>query len=139
MLVIITWLWKVCIGVFLGDLLGITLDYVLMQYVSPTVLGIAICYVLLFSKIDVNTKMKKVVKNIATSTYGVYLFHENILFREFYMSGQFRFVVNYSEWLIPMIIIIIALLIFGVGVLIDKIWKEIYRIFLRNALNKIFK
>lgn len=83
--------------------------------------------------------MKKVVKNIATSTYGVYLFHENILFREFYMSGQFRFVVNYSEWLIPMIIIIIAVLIFGVGVLIDKIWKEIYRIFFRNALNKIFK
>lgn len=138
MLVITTWLWKVYIGVVLGDAVGITMDYVLMQYIAPTVLGVAICYVLLFAKLNVNSKIKNVVKNIAASTYGVYIFHENIAFREIYMVGQFKFIANYSEWLIPYVVFFIAVSIFLIGILIDKIWNGFYCIFLKNGLNKMF-
>lgn len=139
MLSIIIWLWKVYIGVALGNAVGLTMDYVLMQYIAPTVLGVAICYVLLFAKLNVNSKIKNVVKNIAASTYGVYIFHENIVFREIYIAGQFKFIVNYSEWLIPCIVIIIALSIFLVGILMDKIWNGFYYVFLKRAFNKMFK
>lgn len=126
MLIIITWLWKVYIGVALGNAVGLTMDYVLMQYIAPTVLGIAICWILLLAKLNITSKIKKIVKNIAASTYGVYIFHENIAFREIYMVGQFKFIAKYSEWLIPCVVFIIAASIFLLGILIDKIWNGIY-------------
>ncbi|MED9966784.1 MAG: acyltransferase family protein, partial [Blautia sp.] len=118
-LIFITWIWKVWIG-GLHEGLG----NVPISYIAPNILGIAICFVLIFSSINIHSKW---VKKIAASTFGIYLFHDQRIFRKHVIIARFKFIADMPIWSIPVMVIAISSILFLIGLLVDKIWSIFYK------------
>ena len=98
----------------------------LLVYTSPTILGIAIVYLIIFSKIKIR-RSKKIIEFLAPSAFGVYLFHMQHLFLDNDFSFHFSFIADLPLWLIPLSILWYALIIFIIGLLIDKVRSYIFK------------
>lgn len=67
----------------------------LLNYISPTVVIMAIALVALFSKIDiVNRKLLKLISILSPATLGVYIIHEHFLIKENFING---ISINYAK------------------------------------------
>lgn len=134
-LLLFTWVWKIGMGMLTVKLVGYELgDGIFVSYTSPTILGTALILVLLFANMEVKNGMKKYVKFLASSAFGVYLIHTHPLVFEYIIKGRFTEIARLSVWEIPFTVLGIAVFIFIGGVLIDKIRIIIFKVCKVNLL-----
>lgn len=93
-------------------------DNRLIQYVSPTILLCAMCLVVLFSRIDIKSKL---VSFISPLCLGIYLFQTNEIIQEKFMHWGFTFINDAPLVLAFLYIIGCGLLVFIVGAVVDYI------------------
>lgn len=96
------------------------------SYISPTVLGIAIFYVIIFSKMKFGNIIKRIIKFSAPSAFAIYIINEHPIIRENIITGMFTSSCNQGT-LIILAKVFLFVITFVVGViLIDKIRQLIF-------------
>ena len=120
-IVLVTWSWKV----WIGGIFGHGLENLPISYISPTILVISLCFVLIFGNMKIQNKL---IKSIASSTFGIYLFQDQGAFSKNILLDRFRFIADLSVWQIPFVIMVVIIIIFAAGLIIDKIWQLAYKI-----------
>lgn len=110
-----------------------------VTYSSPTILFCGISLVVLFSKIEFKTLwLIKTIKYVASLTLGVYIFHENPLIREHYVSGISIGYFNLDTISFVLAILGIASTIFVCGIIFDACRKWIFdKLDVANRLAKL--
>ena len=98
---------------------------------SPLILLSAIFLLIIFSRININSKL---VKTIAPLTFGIYLFHDNDYFRKYFMLDKFAFVNNYNIFVCILLIIVISLVIFVVSMIVEYIRNQLFRLLKIDSL-----
>lgn len=97
--------------------------YPFVSYTSPTVLGCAVCLLLLFASVKSDPPP---LVSWAASTFGVYLLHEAPVVKTSLIQARFLFVADlHPLWMIPTILFL-ALTIFTIGILVDKFRMRIF-------------
>lgn len=98
-----------------------------VSYISPTILGMAILYVIFFSKIKFNKLFTRVIKFAAPSTFAIYLLNDHYLVRKNLISNLFVEIANSS--LIKIFITVISFsLLFVIGsILIDRVRIALFK------------
>ncbi len=102
----------------------------LVNYVSPTIVLMAIALLCLFSKISCSTSSAKTISFFASSAFSVYLIHDNSYIRNHLISKIHTFIGNFNFLSLTLFIIFSVLTIFITCIFIDKI-----RIFIFKLLN----
>jgi len=120
--VLITWFFK---DVFTG----IIQTGVFVNYISPTILLIAMSYIVIFAKMKSNTVVRKAIIFFAPAAFGVYLIHENNIIRE-------HFIGRYFGWIAEANVLLICFEVIGcaLGILIGCLLVEKLRLLLFEAL-----
>lgn len=122
-----------------------------VSYISPTILGISILYIIGFSKIRFNKTIKNVIRFAAPSAFAVYILNNNMLVWQYIMYGLFINIANSS--LIKLVIYPLgfSVLFTIVSIFIDKIRVVIFKLlhvnefsicivkFISKVLDKIIK
>lgn len=108
-------------------LLGHT--YYFTTYDSPTVLLMAIAWLCLFSKLNFNSSLQKIISFFSTSAFSVYLIHDNRHIRKIFITDAFTFVNEYNPIILVLIVLGVIIAILISCTLIDKIRILLFRIF----------
>ena len=99
-----------------------------ISYVSPTILGVSILFVILFSKLTILDRTKKYIRFFTTSSFAIYLINDNFLIREIIIKDLFYNLASSNNILkIYFIIIIFSILFVIIATLIDKIRLIIFK------------
>ena len=127
MLTIITWYWRVY-GTSL-NIMKLSIDPgLLVSYVSPTVLGGAILYIILFSRLKVNKTWEKVIAFLSSGAFAAYLLNDNPLVRQYVITNRFVHLATKPSGSLALLIIIFAGCFLLGAVLIDKIRQILFRV-----------
>ena len=102
---------------------------ILLSYTSPTVLGVAIMYLIGFSKIKFNNIPKKIIKFGVVSSFTIYLINDNPIFRKYIIKGLFAVMANRTTIEIIIVILGFALSFVILSILVDKIRLFLFIIF----------
>lgn len=112
----------------------------LIEYISPTILMSGIFLLLLFSKITLNSFLKKCVPILAPLAFSVYLINTNFFVWQYIMPSRY---VDYAEFPAPLLIAAVlgsALFIYISCSAIDMIRVCIFKIFrIKERLDKLEK
>lgn len=92
-----------------------------MLYTSPTILGIALVYIMLFSKLKFDLKSEKFIGFFSGTTFAVYLLNDNNLIRNNIIANLFSIIYNYSVLNIFICIVGFSILFVISSMLIDKL------------------
>lgn len=98
-----------------------TLVLGIFTYVNPLLVGIAICWVVIFSKMKFRKSTAGMISFFAPSAFGVYLLHTQDYIWNAFIVNQWMFTLNNPIWLFPFIVLGWAFVIFAVSIVIDKI------------------
>lgn len=118
----------------------------LISYTSPTILGMAILYLISASKMKFKNKLKKPLKFISASAFSVYLINDNFLIRENYIKNSFVGLVNHSTIKSVLYLLAFAIVFLILAILIDKIRILIFKLLkidklsekIENVMSSIF-
>ena len=97
----------------------------LTNSLSPFIVIQGILLLLIFSKLRINSK---IISKLSPFAFGVYLFHENALFREKFIVEKFIFINNYNVVYGVFIVLACAFVIFVLGLLLDWIRSLIFKL-----------
>lgn len=93
----------------------------LINYVSPTIFGIAILLIIGLSRLEINNKSKKIIEFASSSTFAIYLLNSHRFVDEIYMKKRFTYLIDDSIFTIFITIIGYAIIFVILAILIDKI------------------
>jgi len=111
---------------------------IFVSYTSPTVLGMAILYVLYFSKIRFNNIFVRIIEFMAPSTFAIYLINDNGLVRRNIIINLFSGLIDNTLIEIFITIIGFSLVFVICSILIDKIRIFLFKICrIKEISNKI--
>lgn len=126
-LYLITFLYKIYAPDFKILDISITNGF-FVNYTSPTVLGAAILYLLIFSRLKFNNMWERIIKYAAPSAFAAYLLNNQRFFWNNVMNGLFINISNRS-------IIIIFIYTFGfsiafliMAILVDRVRIRIFKL-----------
>ncbi|MBE5955800.1 MAG: acyltransferase [Lachnospiraceae bacterium] len=91
-----------------------------VSYVSPTILLVAVCFVVLFSKMQFGSLGKKLIQFFAPAAFGVYLIHVQKTVWSQLMTWRFAYCAQSPVWLLPIQILGNAAFVFILCLLIEK-------------------
>lgn len=135
LLLLLTWGWKLCIGRMTMRILGREFaDRLLISYTSPTILGIALVLLFYFAQVNTSAFVKKCIGVTAPAAFGVYLIHTHPLIFSHILKGRFAEVAKLSPWLLLIAVLGIAIAIFTVCILLDKLRACIFKLLKLNQL-----
>jgi len=97
---------------------------ILISYISPTVVLMAMAYVILFSKLSFKGIGQKLIVSFSPAAFGVYLIHVQGYVWAYVMKNRFAQIADSPAWMIPFKVIGSAAVVFTVCILIEKarIW-----------------
>ena len=127
-MVLLTWLSKIILDLLSITVLGSPHGSYLLLYTSPTIVLYSVCMLVLFSRMRLQRCVLRFVKFFAPVTFGVYLFSEEPLIREAFITDSFSFLANFNPGVMVIGIIGLALLIWIIGSMIDWVRKGISKI-----------
>ena len=104
------------------------LNSLFVSYISPTIVLVSLCYIILFSKLNINNTIKRVTKFLSPAAFGVYLIHEQNIMREKFVLNKFVWICELKNWLIPLAVIVSSLSIFVVCITIERIRLSIFKL-----------
>ena len=94
---------------------------ILWSYLSPTILLMAICTLLLFAKLKVsNEKRGRWISKLAVGAFGVYLIHSNPVFDRIVLENRFASVGNQPVWIMLPAVVAIALVVFAFCLTVEE-------------------
>ena len=132
---LITWVYK--IYGFERNILNIEIKKGLfISYTSPTILGIAILYLIGLPKLKFNILFQKIIKFAASSTFAIYILNNHRLIWNYVMKDRNISIVNESCIKIFASVILFSLVFSFVAILIDKIRIQIFKILHINDICK---
>ena len=135
--IIVTWLWKIYGIKYKSDICEITISKdSLVSYLSPTILIVSLCYLLLFSQLKIDNRiMQKIAYIGGGSSFAIYLLNDNRFIRAGFLKDSF------VGWAAdnPMVILV-KLLGFAVvfciaAIIIDRIRICIFALLKKYILN----
>ncbi len=93
---------------------------IFVDYTSFTIVFVAVSLVCVASKLHIPSKAAKVIACFSPAAFGVYLIHEQPLFKKHFMNDGFLWIANRSVWQLPVLVLGCALGIFMICLLIEK-------------------
>ena len=131
----VTWLSKVMLNFvnipFLKNNNG-----VLVNYVSPTIIIMAVGLLGLFSNIKCPSSYSKIISFIATSAFSVYLIHDNFFIRKYIIANIHTLVSDFNIAFLALSIIACVMIVFFSCILIDKIRICLFNVIKINKLSE---
>ena len=117
-------------------------DNFLFNYNSPSNLFAAIIWVVLLTRVTVNSKtIKSLLPVISTATFGVYVMHLHPYIWTNVINGAFTFILDYSIIFEPIIVLGIAVFCLSIMLIIDIIRGKLFKLLgvekLCNLLERI--
>ena len=125
----ITYLYKILISVCNSSFI-LKFENFLFQYISPSYVVIAILWVTIFRRININSKLKLLIKflpMLSAATFGVYVIHLHPYIWQ-YIDGSFVFILNYNIALEPLFVIVFAFIGLIIMLLIDIIRSKLFKL-----------
>ena len=110
--VLVTWLLKVFSPVFNG---------LFISYLSPTIVLMAMGYVVIFARINMGNFIKKTVGFFAPAAFGVYILHLQKVISTRFITEKFIWVSELDWYLIPVAVLGCAFVIFAICLVIERI------------------
>ena len=90
------------------------------SYISITMVILSVALLGIFSRIDIKSYwVQKLIKTMASATFGVYLIHDNIAIRNYFIKDHFTWAAYLEPWKIPIFVLIISLIVFVICLIID--------------------
>jgi len=93
----------------------------LLSYISPTVVIMAVSYVVIFSKLRVDGFGQKVIRFFSPAAFGVYLIHVHTVVWKYFMKNRFAQIADSAPWMIPFKVIGSAVAVFTVCILMERL------------------
>ncbi len=127
LLVLITYLYKIYgfeLSILLFDI-HINNDW-FVSYISPTILVIAILYILLFSRIKFNNSYIKVIKYVAPSSFAIYVLNNHHLIWDYIIEDMFINIANGSIVKIILYPLIFTILFSFIVIFMDKLRQLLF-------------
>lgn len=101
--VLVTWTVKFVLEIATLRLLGkVKGGSIVVSYISPTILGAAICLLVVFKNIHITAVLKKVIAKLSSLAFSVYLIHEQPLIRDYLIKEHFA---SYAYFSIPLMVL----------------------------------
>lgn len=133
LLLLITLLWIIVTSKY-ND----TLSALLLRYDLPSIILISMCFVVIFAKIQVAERMKKLISMVASSTFAVYLLNDHPLVKTHLIRNRFAFLQNQSVLELLLCVVGGSILFLFVSILIDKARELIFlSAVLKSLLRKL--
>lgn len=109
-----------------------------MTYVSPFIIGEAVCLFLYFKQVNINAEKisGKLIKWTMPCVFSVYIIHVHPLIFWNVMPELFASWAKYNPFIVTVMIIILALLVFCVCILLDKVRVLLFRVFWVPSLSE---
>ena len=105
------------------------------HYPSPIVIITSVVLVSLFLNFNFSSR---VVNNVATSSFAIYLFHEHHLTQYFYVAASHYVYENYGVWLCIIMILILIMTISAFAITLDRIVRMPIQKIIEKVINKSF-
>ena len=112
-MLLISWIWYLCPG----NLIQPEWKSLFAEYVSPTILGISVGLLLILAGTNFKSKW---ICFASSSTFGVYLIHDNNLIRHNFIAERFVTISQFSPIWMPSLVLFSAIVIFTVCCALDK-------------------
>ena len=125
-LYVITWFWKLYAREINLWVFTISPDS-LVSYTSPTILGIAILFVILFSKLHINKQGASIIRFLAPGAFSVYLLNDHSLFQEHFIENRFSIIVPLHCSIIVSDVILFASMFTIIALVVDKPRQMVFR------------
>ncbi len=109
----------------------------LVSYISPTIVIIAIMYVILFSRFKFNNCFNKIIAFVSSSTFAIYILNGQKLFWNNYMLNFFIKIANDHLYKIVLYPIIFTIVFFIGSIFIDKVRVFIFKILHINKIENL--
>jgi len=114
----------------LSEIVKKNVNYIKLNYASPTYLGISISIILIFSNININNKILiKLISFFSSLTYGIYLSHNHCFVRLYIVRKYFLWILKYKS-----IYIVINEIIISFGVFLFCSFIDLIRLFIFRFL-----
>ena len=116
----IVWLWKLSGPELEIMKVSVSRD-MFLSYTSPFVLGTAVCYLLIFSRLRLPVPVVRAVRFAAPCAFAVYLLNCNDAVWEYGMKGRFAFLAEGGCLLFTAVTVLFSLAFFIAAVLLDRV------------------
>jgi hypothetical protein len=108
---------------------------IIINYASPTYLGISFSIIMIFSNMNIKSKILiKLISFFSPLTYGIYLSHNHLLVRLYIIKTYFLWILKYKSIKIVIIEIICSFAVFMLCCIIDLIRLCIFKFLKIKAL-----
>jgi membrane-associated HD superfamily phosphohydrolase len=112
----------------LSEIVKNNINYIHINYASPTYIGISISIVLIFSNINISNKILiKLISFFSSLTYGIYLSHNHLFVRLYIVRKYFLWILKYKSINVVIIEIMCSFGVFLFCGFIDLIRLYIFR------------
>ena len=127
--IVITWIVRLVFGSVGFEISGnqIQIGKILTSYCSPTVLLMALGWLVLFSRITLKKAAVRFLTVLSSSSFAVYLIHDNETVRKLLIKNHFGFLSEMNGISLILCTLAIAILIFTVCICIDKARMLLFR------------
>ena len=126
LLYVVTWVWKIYAREINFWIFSISQDS-LVSYTSPTILGVAILFLILFSNIRINKHGVSIVRFLAPGAFSVYLLNDNHLFRSLFIENRFSNIASLHYSIIVLDVVLFASLFTMTALVVDKPRQILFR------------
>ena len=110
----------------------------LVNYTSPTILLGAVALLAYFANNELCGGAQGFIRFTASTSFGVYLIHEQPLFREMFVMGRFTGLLTINPFLAVVIIILVAIVGYMVMSCIDWLRIQLFKLIrLKPLFNKL--
>ncbi len=96
------------------------------SYLSPAVLAMALCYLLLFANVRLAGTVRILVYSFAPCSFGVYLLHANPQVLKWFMTGRFERFAEFSFPLLILAVLCTAFVILIIGLMTDTARRVLF-------------
>ncbi|MBQ8740664.1 MAG: acyltransferase family protein [Clostridia bacterium] len=121
--ILFTWILKsfLSIGIF-------------VSYLSPTIVIIALCFVVIFAKLDISKAAKTIIGFLSPAAFGVYIIHEHSVIKDNLINDRFLWIAELRWYLVPIAVIVSALCIFTICIVVEKIRLSLFKVLKINRI-----
>lgn len=123
--IVFTWLFKIFSPAFNG---------LFISYLSPTIVLMAIGYVIVFARITVGNIMQKIIKFLAPAAFGVYILHLQKIVSTKFIVDKFIWITKLDLWLLPIAVFGSAAVIFITCLIVERVRLSLFSVL---RINKI--
>ena len=122
-------------------------ERMIVEYTAPSSVIIAMCFIILLSKININSKyIKNLISFFAPLTYGIYLTHSHCLYLNFFIKNKYSWLLKYSSHKLVLLELLESLKIFFFCSFVDYLRLILFKIFkirqiaiyISNFTNRLF-